>query len=219
LPEIKQEAELKLHEYLGYISQMLDDRELTSAPGIFSINTKDRSKWDPKSYFKKTYVLTPFCECFQNIHPCEDGRIEFTKDREWWAKTSPWIARGTKVLSAGLQLAFAGMPLTMGAETFDVLNDDVKFMNELAKNIPLEAGVSDSEDTKGIADVLEGSVARDLRRDDREARLLRAALSRFLEAVAPDNFRARQWGSLRRVRMSDNSYRWLCKACADQRRS
>ena len=75
LPEFKQEAELKLHEYLRFINQMLDDRDLASAPAIFTMSTSDRSKWNPQSYFTKTYVLTPFCECDHNIHPCEDGRV------------------------------------------------------------------------------------------------------------------------------------------------
>ena len=219
LPAIKQEAELKLHEYLGYINQMLDDRELTSAPGILSIETKDRSKWNPQSYFTKTYILTPFCECDQNIHPCEDGRAEFTKDREWWAKTAPWIARGTKVLSVGLQLAFAGMPLALGDEVFKGIKNDVKFMNELAKNIELKEDSSEKEVPRDFAETMEEGLVRDLRLDDRETRLMKAALARFLEAVAPDNYRARQWGSLRRVRMTDNSYRWLCESCAKERRS
>jgi hypothetical protein len=42
------------------------------------------------------------------MHACEDGKVEFTKDRAWWEQSAPWIARGTKLLAAGLQLAFAG---------------------------------------------------------------------------------------------------------------
>lgn len=215
-PEIKQEMELKLREYLGYIGQMLDDREFTSAPGIISINTVDRSAWNPETYFKKKYVLTPFCECEQNIHPCEDGHVEFAKDREWWAKTAPWIARGTKVLSVGLQLAFAGMPVAMTASTFNAINEDVAFMNALAKHIELKADGADKRDesVEGITGRFDDDSVTDMRRDHKDTRLTRAALSRFLEEVAPDNYRARQWGSLRRVRMSDNSYRWLCEDCA-----
>jgi len=41
----------------------------------------------------------------------------------------------------------------------------------------------------------------------------------MLEAIAPAEFRARQWGSLRRVRKSDNSYRWLCGDCAAKGKS
>ncbi len=212
-PEIKQETELKLREYLGYMGQMLDNREFTSAPGIISINRADRKVWNPKTYFSKEYVLTPFCECEQNIHPCEDGRVEFAKDEEWWAKTAPWIARGTKVLSVGLQLAFAGMPLAMPASAFEAIKEDVAFMNALAKHIELKADDA-HESVEGITGRFDDDSVTDLRRDHKDARLMRAALSRFLEEVAPDNYRARQWGSLRRVRMSDNSYRWLCENCA-----
>jgi hypothetical protein len=209
LPEIKQQLQLKLHEYLAYTSEMLDAREDTAAPGIISISTKDRSKWNLASYFKKTYFLTPFCENAGNIHPCEDGRVEFTKDREWWERTAPWIARGTKLLAVGLQLAFAGMPLALGHQVFDAIKDDVDFMRELTKHMELKA---DNEGIDDGADVLERDFDKDLRGTEKESRLMRAALARFLEETAPDDYRARQWGSLRRVRMSDNSYRWMCEA-------
>lgn len=210
LPEIRQEAELKLHEYLEFTSQMLDDRDRTSAPGLISISTKDRSKWNPTSYFRKTYILTPFCECEGNIHSCEDGQVDFTKDEEWWAKTAPWIARGTKLLSVGLQLAFAGMPLALGRDVFDAIKDDMNLMKELSKHLELER---EAEENRAEADdVVQGPSGKDMRRDDRESRLMRTALARLLEELAPLNYHARQWGSLRRVRMSDNSYRWLCEA-------
>ena len=212
VPEIKQQLELKLHEYLAYTSEMLDGREDTPAPGVISIGTKDRSKWNPASYFKKTYFLTPFCENAGNIHPCEDGRVEFTKDREWWERTSPWIARGTKLLAVGLQLAFAGMPLALGHQVFDAIKDDVDFMRELTKHMELK---TENEGVDDGADVLERDFDKDMRGTEKESRLMRAALARFLEETAPNNYRARQWGSLRRVRMSDNSYRWMCQAHAN----
>lgn len=220
-PEIKQEMELKLREYLGYFGQLLDDREETSAPGIISLNTVDRSVWDPKRYFQKKYVLTPFCECEQNIHPSKDGQVEFSRHRQWWANTAPWIARGTKVLSVGLQLAFAGMPLAMDPSVFEVIKKDVAFMKELAGHIEAKAPSPDTEDetAKGVTNRFDDGSLVDVRRDHKQARLMRAALARFLEEVAPNNYRARQWGSLHRVRMSDNSYRWLCENCDKRRRS
>ena len=35
-------------------------------------------------------------------------------------------------------------------------------------------------------------------------------LAELLEAIAPENYKARKWGPLRRVRMGDNTYRWMC---------
>jgi hypothetical protein len=214
--EFKQEAELKLHEYLMLTSQMLDDRDHTAAPGLISVTTKDRSKWNPSAYFRNTYVLTPYCECPGNIHSCEDGHVEFTKDRDWWEKSAPWIARGTKLLSAGLQLAFAGMPLALGNDVFDTIKNEVKFMEELGKHLALKDGTKES--TPGVGEVVKGDGGKDLRGSDRDSKLTRSALALFLEDVAPTNYRARQWGSLRRVKMSDDSYRWLCGDCADRTR-
>ncbi|VUX54879.1 protein of unknown function [uncultured Woeseiaceae bacterium] len=209
-PEMTQELELKLREYLMYFSQLLDDRDFTSAPGIISFNTVDRSLWNPTTYFEKSYVLILYCECEHDIHPCLDARVEFSKDRDWWIKTAPWIARATKVLSAGLQLAFAGMPLAMRAQDFDVIKNDVNFMNALSKHVELEVEVG-SERVAGIAEQLEHDSLSDLRSDEKDARLMRTAVASFLDGVAPNNYRAKQWGSLRRVHMPNNSYRWLCK--------
>jgi hypothetical protein len=214
--EFRQEAELKLHEYLTLTSQMLDDRDFTAAPGLISINTKDRSKWNPAGYFNKTYVLTPYCECKGNIHACKDGCVEFTKDRAWWEKTAPWVARGTKLLTAGITLAVAGMPLALGNDVFDVVKDDVHFMGELAKHMELQPRDKKAQ-AKG-EEAAEAEVRKGVGEGDKESRLTRAALAGLLEELAPTNYRARQWGSLRRVRMSDNSYRWLCADCAKQAR-
>ena len=214
--EFRQEAELKLFEYLACMSKMLDERDHTAAPGLISITTIDRSPWNPTGYFNKTYVLTPYCECEGNIHPCEDAKVEFTRDKAWWAKTAPWIARGTKVLAAGLQLGFAGMPLTMDAGAVDAIKDQVKFMEELSKHLELE--MPDENEATEAREVLGGNMGKDLRGDDREAALTRTALERLLEETAPANYRARRWGSLRRVHMSDNSYRWLCETCAKRNR-
>ncbi|MEM6590625.1 MAG: COR domain-containing protein [Cyanobacteria bacterium P01_C01_bin.73] len=61
-PEIRQELELKLREYLGHMSDMLDERHQRSAPSLFSIGTQDGNPWNPQTYFHQTYVLTPWCE-------------------------------------------------------------------------------------------------------------------------------------------------------------
>ncbi|GEP41915.1 hypothetical protein BGE01nite_12060 [Brevifollis gellanilyticus] len=212
--EFKQQAELKLHEYLAQMNELLNDRDATSAPGIISIHTKDRSAWNPASYFKKAYVITPYCESADGIHAWTEGAVEFTKDREWWRKTAPWIARGTKLLSAGLQLGIAGVPLMAGAEVAKEVESELKFMTALAKHLDLEAPESEKLD-EALA-ILEEEAACNLKGQSEAARLARAALTRLLEETAPDNYRAKTWGGLRRVRMPDNSHRWLCGCCAEK---
>ncbi len=212
--EFKQESELKLFEYLSLVNKMLDDRDFTAAPGLFSLNTVDKSRWNPRGYFQKTFVLTPFCECPGNIHACKDGATEFTKDKIWWEKTAPWVARATKFLSVGLKLAFSGMPLALGDAAYDPIKNDVEFMKELSDHMTLELDEKhriDGKDPYLEIEAVKGGYA-----DDPHSRLTRAALARLLEEIAPTNYRARQWGTLQRIRLSDNSYRWLCLDCSSR---
>ena len=117
----------------------------------------------------------------------------------------------------GLQLGFAGMPVSMDESVFESIKNDVTFMKELTRHMTLETPDPTDERVANMADaVAEAGDAlwSDMREEGGDTKLMRAALARFLEEVAPNNYRARQWGSLRRVRMSDNSYRWLCEKCA-----
>lgn len=61
--------------------------------------------------------------------------------------------------------------------------------------------------------------ARDLRQKGGgdEKRIARMQLAELLGEIAPRNYKARQWGPLRRVRMPDETYRWLCDKHAEMR--
>jgi hypothetical protein len=106
--------------------------------------------------------------------------------------------------------------LGLGDRAADAIKDEVKFMEGLTKHLELKAPEKSGE--AEADEVVRGDVGKDLRRADAEAALRRAALAWLLEETAPNNYRARRWGSLRRVRISDNSYRWLCGDCAKRRR-
>jgi predicted RNA-binding protein Jag len=96
------------------------------------------------------------------------------------------VARGTKLLAAGLQLAFAGMPLALGAEAAKAVEDQVKFVEELTKHLELEMPPEQHED--GSRQVLEGGIGKDLRVLG-ETGLTRIALAMLLEKIAPNNYR------------------------------
>jgi hypothetical protein len=51
-----------------------------------------------------------------------------------------------------------------------------------------------------------------------EKQIVRMQLAKLFEEIAPKNYKARQWGELQRVRMADNTYRWLCEAHAEEYR-
>jgi hypothetical protein len=82
------------------------------------------------------------------------------------------------------------MPLALGKGAAKQIENQVKLMNELAKHIELE----EPEETDDARDdeVLGGAIGKDLRSKEREAVITRAALARFLEEVAPTNYRARR---------------------------
>ncbi len=211
-PEIRQELESKLREYLGHMSDMLDERHQKSAPSVFSIGTQEGSPWNPKTYFKQTYVLTPWCEHEGGMHRHLPGQVRFPTNQEWWNKTAPWIARGTKVLATGLQLAFAGMPLAVGDDVYGAVKNEVTFMKELTKHLELGVVEGSGKTSKLLKadDLWPGEQVRNLQGEDGETSLMRAALAHFLEGIAPTQYRAGQWGELKRVRLPDNTHRWLC---------
>jgi len=212
--EFVQQLELKLRDYLWMLNEMLDNRDFNSAPGVVSIVPVDGSGFNPRNWFSKEYVLRPYCEFEGGVHKV-DFSLKFKKSREWWEKTAPKLAFGVKVLSAGIQIACAGLPLGVDAKIFEAMKNEVDFMKELAGHLELEGGAG--SDISGEAGKLaEGLKDRERIRDLRglggedEKRMVRMQLAELFEEIASKNYKARQWGELRRVRMADNTYRWLC---------
>ncbi|MBC8468948.1 MAG: leucine-rich repeat domain-containing protein [Planctomycetes bacterium] len=220
--EIGQQVELNLREYLRLLDEMLDNRDFNSAPAVISIEGVDGSKFNPKNWFEKKYVLRPFCEREGRVHP-GDFVVPFNKPREWWVKTAPRLSMAVKVLSAGVQIACAGLPLGVKPEVFEAVEKHAEFMKELAGHLELEGGAESdvSEEAGRTVEKMKGKDRlRDLRQlsGDDEKRIARMQLAELFSEIAPKNYKGRQWGPLRRVRMPDNTYRWLCKEHAEEYR-
>ncbi len=214
-PEIAQQVALKWRNYLGMVDEMLDNRDFNSAPAVVSIAPVDGSKFNPKNWFEKKYILTPYCEYYGGVHKV-DFTLDLNKPRVWWEKAAPKLALGVKVLSAGIQIACAGLPLAVGAKLFEAMKNEVEFMKELAGHLELEGGTeSDISSDSGelVKEMKKGGKIRDLRQfgGEDEKRIARMQLGELFSEIAPKNYKARQWGTLRRVRMSDNTFRWLCE--------
>ncbi|HBG28529.1 MAG: hypothetical protein A2Y10_11365 [Planctomycetes bacterium GWF2_41_51] len=214
-PEIIQEMELRWRNYLDMVNEMLDNRDFNSAPAIISMMPIDGSKFIPANWFNKEYIVRPYCECEEGIHPI-NYTCGFKKPKEWWVKTAPKLAIGVKILSAGIKIACAGLPLAVGTEVFQAVEKEAEFMKELADHLELEGGAESDISAEGCETVeaLRGKTAvRDLRQfgENDEKRIARMKLAELFSEIAPDNYKSQQWGELRRVRIrSDNTYRWLC---------
>ncbi len=212
--ELAQEIELSLKEYLRLFDEMLDNREFASAPGIVGIGLLPGKTIKPSNWFNQEYVLTPYCEFESAIHRCTDASVVFEMPRVWWEKTAPKLSLGLRLLSTGLKIGFAGLPLGVDAALFTAMKDEVGLMKELAGLIKLEGG-AESDVGGDAGEFLRGKGAGMLDvRDERGAdvnRIARMQLAQLLGEIAPKNYKGRKWGSLRRVRMRDNTYRWLCE--------
>jgi len=213
--EIAQRVEMKFRDYLGLLNEMLDNREFNSAPAVISIVPVDGSRFDPRNWFNKEYELVPYCEYDKGAHPV-DFKVPFKKPRQWWEKTAPKLGMGVKVLSAGVQIACAGLPLAVNPKLLEAMKNEVEFMKKLAGHLELEGGAESdiSPESGELAEGMEGKgKTRDLRQlsGEDEKRIVRMQLAKLLEEIAPKNYKARQWGPLKRIRMPDNTYRWLCQ--------
>jgi internalin A len=213
--EITQRVEMKFRDYLELLNEMLDNRDFNAAPAVVSIVPEDGSKFDPRNWFNKEYELVPYCEYDKGVHPI-DFKVPFKKPRPWWEKTAPKLAMGVKVLAAGIQIACAGLPLAVNPKLLEAMKNEVEFMKNLAKHLELEGGAESdiSAESGELAEGMEGKgKIRDLRQlsGEDEKRIVRMQLAKLLEEIAPKNYEARQWGPLKRIRMPDNTYRWLCQ--------
>ena len=211
-PQMSQRAALWMRNYIGgIINEVMDNRDFNAAPGVVSIVPVDGSAFNPKNWVNKEYVLRPYCEWEGGVHKV-DFSVKFKKARVWWEKTAPKLAFGVKVLSAGIKIACAGLPVGIDPKIFEEIKNEVAFMKELAGHLELDGGAeSDISDEAGK--YVEGLVARlvDAGTGEDEKRIVRMQLAELFGEIAPKNYKARQWGELRRVRMPDNTYRWLCE--------
>ncbi len=206
-------------EMLALMDEMLDNREFNSAPGVVGIGLLMGEKLSPGNWFNQKYILTPYCEFEGAIHRCTDASVVFKMPRVWWEKTAPKLALGLRLLSTGLKIGFAGLPLKVDEELFEAMKDEVGLMKELAGLIKLEGG-AESDVGVDAGEFLRGKGAGMLDvLDERGAdvnRIARMQLAQLLGEIAPKNYKARKWGSLQRVRMRDNSYRWMCQEHAKE---
>jgi hypothetical protein len=109
----------------------------------------------------------------------------------------------------------ADLSLAVKPEVFETVENHVEFMKELAGHLELEGGTQ-SDISAEVGDMARGlkgkGKVRDLRQlsSDDQKRIVPMQLAELLVEIAPENYKAQQWGPLRRVRMPDNTYRWLC---------
>ncbi len=206
--ELKQRIDLGFRNHLINFNEILDNRDFNPAPAIVAIIPVSGTKWNPKNWFENEYQLTPYCEFENGVHPIEGVCPPFSMPKEWWQKTAPTLAVGFEILATGIKIACAGLPLAIEPELFKTMKNEVAFMKELASHLGSGESIELLESP--------GQGQHDFRQNDKDDmnRIARMQLAKLFQEIAPKNYESRQWGELRRLPMSDNTYRWLCKAHA-----
>lgn len=219
--EIRQRGEQIIREILNGIDVLLDARNFAPIPTIMIIQPINKKLWRPKSWFMNSYSLTPCCEYEKNIHKINYS-FQFEAPQDWWRKAAPIISSAINVLTiAGrIGLAFVGVPSSMNTSPgYDLVNEEIHCMQEILKTIPKLDGDINSNVPIGTQNVinqfertnkLSGILNEHYIIDDyhREAMM---ALTNLYKNNCLSEFEARKYGDLERVRLPDNTYRWLCK--------
>ena len=210
---IEQQIRLAMKNYLTQFNEMLDNRDYTSSPAIFSILPLEPRGFGWDGWFTKEYMLTPYCEFEGQCHRCVDAGVIFKKTRKWWATTAPALSLAFKTLSIGASLAVAGAPLAvaaggvgmkLAAEAYRDIKPGADFIKEIIKHTADLAGDGAEKARDRGGDMFEEGSKQNYHER-------RAQLQQLLKEIAPKNYEAREWGSMRRVKMPDNTYRWMCE--------
>lgn len=215
---------------------MRDIRDFTPVPTIISIvSVKEISIWKrpftsifSSDLLKDKFLLTPYCEYEQGVHETDyNGKpyhLEFAIPKYWWDKNAPKVGLLFDILRVGLTVAAACSQISNPAlwlamapaiatieKLFNLANGFKIDISKSAKVLPAFAEVK-----KNVAYDLFAFRGEDR---DSELRHARLQLAELLKEIAPNEYNLQQWGELRRVRMGDNTHRWLCKQHAAEYRS
>ncbi|MBU1626186.1 hypothetical protein KKB18_02360, partial [bacterium] len=196
-------------ELLNWIDMLLDARDFTPIPSIFILSPVKKSIFNPQRFFEQEYVFMPYCEDEKQIHRVDYSK-SFKAPKEWWIKAAPILSVMVKVLTFSASVTLAGMPIILDVSG---IKNEIELMKALVSNMPkLEGGAKSDVSVESMKYLRHEMIHGDPGRRDvddpyREARL---ALSEILEKVAPMEFKARRYGELTRVKMPDNTFRWLC---------
>jgi hypothetical protein len=209
-------------ELLGSLAQLLDSRDFTPIPSVFTITPVERGKWNPRKIFEMEYRWTPFCEHEMGFHNIGFS-VPFRAPRNWWYKSAPYLRLVIKLLVLSAGIGLIALPVTPAGELVTSVQGDIDIMKEMIDKIPELEGGADTRYAEPLMRSFHETIHRmdfdellarpDLQKKVMEeiSRRSRMIMAKLLEEIDPGSYKAQQWGELQRVLMPDNSYRWLCK--------
>ncbi|MBF0566779.1 MAG: leucine-rich repeat domain-containing protein [Nitrospirae bacterium] len=225
--DVSQKVQLAFRDYLNLFDDMLEITGFTPIPSLISIiHVNDGSLLNINNLFQIEFSLTLYCEHEKGIHTT-DYHLEFKIPRAWWRKTLPVAGKLFDMLRVGLKaapyvVALVDPTLWEGMQTPEI-KGALFTMDTLLKwsNIEKSKALENLGDMSEI-NVTANDFTYDMRSkafgEDTEFRQVRLQLADLLKELDPASYKVRKWGELERLKMKDNSYRWLCKKHADEYR-
>ncbi|MBF0466937.1 MAG: leucine-rich repeat domain-containing protein [Nitrospirae bacterium] len=225
--EVTQKVQLTFRDYLNLFDDMLEISGFTPIPSLISIiHVNNKSILKINNLFEIEFILAFYCEYDKGIHKT-DYHLDFNIPKEWWRKTLPVAGLLFDTLRGGLKAApyvvsLVDLTLWAGMQTPEI-KSALFTMDKLFK----WANEANSKALENLGEMpnIDGTVndfTYDLRskafREDTEFRQVRLQLADLLKGLDPESYKARKWGELERLKMKDNSFRWLCKQHADEYR-
>jgi len=218
-PALHMSFQQNIREFLNAI----DKEKKHQTPRIFTIIPKERHRFDPNKLFNQEFHLRFYCE-HEDPHPSE-AHYTFKKPKEWWVKSQPLFSLGLKILGITAAFGSVALPIAMTGDAFKLVKEECSSMRSLADELSkffmeddLEPNIHLSQETReSLADYIDSGLHTISGRkynfiDLDESRTLRACaeLDILMKELDPAGSRSYVFGNLRRYRLPDNTYRWLC---------
>lgn len=165
-------------------------------PNVFVLRPLKSSSW--MRAFSEKIELQLYCQSPGCWHPTkEGGRYEIGHPANWLRKMGPYIQKMVSLLKYVSPLVGPWVNMTE-PEYEKLINDDIKFMQELVKIMP---DIEQSHETE-LADALGETID--------PGRAHGAAL-RELRMIMDAKDPKQDWGGLRKVLTPEGHYLWLCE--------
>jgi small GTP-binding protein len=204
LEEIGQNIALMQRGFTSLFNSM-QKLEESHCPNVFAVVPKEGKRWLENIVGQKM-VLQLYCQAPGAWHPTvEGGEYEIKQPAGWLSSMGPYIVKLAKVIKyagpvAGAAASLYAGPIgaLMGKGIGDKLGKQVKLMEELAKKIKDDKGLTAMDVGEGVGrregpERIEGAALR--------------ALRKLLDEVDP----AHHWGGLKKILTPEGHYLWLCE--------
>ena len=178
-----QQIQAQSAQLMRFMLKALSD-EKRESPGLFTIVPLGAGTFQDK------HELTLWCEHEGNEHPCENGKYEFSRPREWVVQAAPYLSIVGKSLR--VVVALAGLP-GAGQLIDEATSKQLETMEKLTKEL--------------IPDRVPGG---DVAEDGSGLTRAQGEAFRQFQSLLFELDKDRKWAGMRRFLTPAGDYLWIC---------